>query len=742
MTDPKITAGKASQVASQDFAQKSGEPSQPTSSGKFLTTGEDRAVRRNPSVSRANRTSIGAASNRSSIDDTGPSAEHVRKALKHSATAKDTVILACGYSPTGGGHTARCLDVIQASIDKGHVKPGSTLIFNVPQIWEGKPRSKQQLDKIAAHAKAQGIEVLLVQADKSVMGYLKPSGASDDAKIIDRFAKHAARPTADISHIEQARIYGEASDFDNPNSISGKHLGLTLKELIGEKAMGERVKVFTDMDHDLLKGMLNAGVSPNNAVDQQNHAILLEGEVSKDVVDKNALLAKVLSSRGAKISHIGLGDKNTLIALSDIAKSLGITADTTKKEAMRLVAQELLEHGNIADPQSVWDNRSGMGAVKPATGVLKHPSIKSADQVKNVMYVYAHGNQTLVGAEIQKQIARGDLADDAYRNTLFVLCGFDTLRKGDGMKLSYLADGDGITTSGAGTNGEFAYLHKAGDSKSGLLALPIIGHNEQQKNAEYLKEKDPATMPFTVIGNARDEESLRKDVDAYVKDRFSKIEEKMNGLNMRKTLEAVGDTRTYVDQSVALLFGGEMSAESKQIVEVEKAMIDSPELQINRRYYKTVFTAIDQMVSMLSSPQPDTPINIRLASKESTRQYESVREFAKKVLKNEDMLGGFLAADKRPGVLDRNLNRVGLHNVPNVKLPHFDEVKSLFENAASTSGATPSKLRTLAERIKEKMSREYRAQAIAPSSISDRTKLRQDADALKEEFGETYTTGF
>lgn len=84
------------------------------------------------------------------------------------------------------------------------------------------------------------------------------------------------------------------------------------------------------------------------------------------------------------------------------------------------------------------------------------------------------------------------------------------------MHLAYLADADGITTAGAGTNGEFSYLHKQADSKASLMVLPIAGHNEQDANAHALS-MDEATKKFVTRRNATDD--LSQALDTFVMDK-------------------------------------------------------------------------------------------------------------------------------------------------------------------------------------------------------------------------------
>lgn len=64
-----------------------------------------------------------------------------------------------------------------------------------------------------------------------------------------------------------------------------------------------------------------------------------------------------------------------------------------------------------------------------------------------------------------------------YINKVFVFCGKNFIPGYNAMHLSYLVDADGITIAGAGTSGEFSYLHREGGAKSNLLILPIENHN-------------------------------------------------------------------------------------------------------------------------------------------------------------------------------------------------------------------------------------------------------------------------
>lgn len=595
----------------------------------------------------------------------------IRNALLNTRDREDAVFLMVGYSPTGGGHTGRTLDIIDIALNDNNLKEGDTAIFHVPSIWNDKPRPSQ-LDSLAQKMQARGITVVMAEADKSVHGYLKPDGSSDDPKILERFALLPKRARADVTSILDAKPYAKNGDFAEMPSISANHLMDSLEEIIGGDAMRTKVKVLTDMDPSLQKAAKIYEVPGDNRVDQQNHAILLALDPNLRRIQNDnfrpelGLLAKVISGNKEHVSHIGLGDRNTLLGVVNAARTLGIVPDDTKLSARNKVVDFLLANGNPV-------NIKGPGQVQ---GIMTHGDVQTAKDIDNVVYVYAHGNQNavaqkvnseldrsedqarLTAEKIHHQITRGAETAQEYRRTMFVFCGPNTLRtnadgssKGNAMHLAYLADGDGVTTSGAGTHGEFSYLHKSCGSQSRLLALPIAGHNEQEANASYLAEDDATGEYVTVRAEG---EHLDAAVNTFVKVSYDAAEGKYANGTMQQFLASVSENNSYARQGKQILFDNMISPESEHIRTTEISMRDRPELTAARKYMKLAFQAMVEIESVLNrSPGEEEnlrdPGNIRIQiqmSQKSAPQTLTLSQLSRQLNSKRD-LTNLLGADSK-----------------------------------------------------------------------------------------------
>jgi hypothetical protein len=538
----------------------------------------------------------------------GPHAKEIGDALRKTAGDPNARFLAVGYSPTGGGHTGRTLNIVERALNAGHLKKGDTVIFHAPRPWLHHPRAAG-LDDLAQKLKDKEITVVMAEADKSVMGYLKPEGASDDPRILDGIAHTPKRPTAAKKSVLDAKVFRQKNDFQSLPSISAVDLMASIKGIVGEDAMRSKFKILTDMDPALQKAAGENGVPGEQRVDQQNHAILLDlNNPAANLHPRNAHLAKVLGGTGELVSHIGLGDKNTLTAMTTLASKLQLTETSSKTEARNAVAGYLLEHGK----------KDRVGPGQNFQGVIHDESIKRGEDAKNIVYVYAHNFTPEIEARVR---ARIDAHDPDYKDSLFVFCGGSAVKGANAMHLAYLADGDGITTAGAGTNGEFAYLHKTEAAKGGLMVLPIAGHNEQNVNAEVLASDD-ATAEFVV--NHAGAGDVGGGVDAYMRQRAQAAPAKYAQADMSKMLPAVADPSDYAQQAVDMLFGVQSDAAdtarraSAPIAATEKAMRDSPVLTANRRFDKLALQVLGKLEADIQGTggRPSRSLDISLKRKE------------------------------------------------------------------------------------------------------------------------------
>lgn len=714
-------------------------------------------------------------------------AELVRAARSKEASCNITVF---GYSPTGGGHTARTLNIIREAVDKGKITEGSVVVFHLPEKWLGKERPGMLRD-LANYLTKHGVNAIFAEAEKSVLGFFNADGSSDSPRISEHFAMQPTRPDAgtDIreawllaperpgskrlstapsedavdagsvgkrsstasttatapelsagpsivatspslnslgstgasskrtaNSILGLRTFDKGFDIQNLPTISASSLMKTLGEIVGEDAMKSKVFVLTDMDPTLQKAAYGAGVPRNHRVDQQNHAILLnttgDDFVQSNIKSENALVGKILDTYDAVPSHIGLGDKNTLVAMKRLADKLGLTEATTKTQARDKVVKLLLEKGEAV--RRLPEECSALSA--PVAGIMKHESVGSETDISNVVYVYAHGLTNRIAKKVQDELDRAGETPDRYKKTMFVFCGASVVPPDNAMHLAYLAEGDGITTSGAGTHGEYAYLHFSGGSKAGLMALPIKNHPEQIANADKLSFDDRTESMVTQV---KKQDQLEGAVDRWLQERMQAAPAKYhdpagNGNTMRDMLNAVARPDTYVSQGVELLFGDKKPkevygkdrwSEVKRIEQVEKALHDSPLMAANRGFSKMVFQALDIVENNLENDAyMEMPVHIKLKKGDDSkdRHFENFEKFV-------------LALSSIGGLRDALGCGDELHTN---HLPKILEVREVFKELASKEDVPPGQER---ERIEQK---------------------RERIEDFKKRFGSVFQTGF
>lgn len=562
-------------------------------------------------------------------------ADSVEQALKD-AVVGDAVdskrkMLFVGLSPTGGGHTDRTINIIKQAAGNETLNQlpklgeGSTVVMHVAELWSNKTRSG--IENLAKFLAEKKINLVAVEDDKSVVGYLQEGGQSDDVQIVDRLSTQARRNEASWKYASKRR--GEGTDklldavmltgngdarinegdgrIDKLPVMSAKTMFESLSKILGAgEDWRKHVMVLTDMAPHLQKAAKEADIPENNRLDQQNHGLLLdeklfgsglenmtideitaryEGMSPKDRKDF-AYFAKVIGGLGEKVSHIDLGGKNTLGEAHELAKTLGITNDTSKEEARKIVVGKLIAHGNAVD----------LGKDVPE-GVI-YPENADAENINNIVCVYAHAKTKGIAEHIKNKIN-----EEPYNNTVFVFCGSGAVTNGekyDALKLGYIAGADMMTTCGAGTNGEFAYLSRAANSDARLLALPIKGHNEQETNAnkmESILNKDGENKSVYVSFEVGD--ALHPEIDSYIENCNDNIREKYgSGKKMGAFMSTTKSEDTYVQQAVDEMFDRSETAPttmSDKLRHIEQIMRDDPLLEANRHFLKLAFQTLEDV---------------------------------------------------------------------------------------------------------------------------------------------------
>ena len=245
----------------------------------------------------------------------------------------------CGLFTNGGGHTARTLNIIKLALEKNKLPQGSCVIFHVPPAWPDTNSEKSAFSKplsdLCRLLAANKINVILSQSDKPIYGYLTPNGGSDDTNILRRLASYPQRSVSNKTLLD-AKLFtpnNHESYYHLLPAITAKNLFSSLTSENSTLAIAkEKIYVLTDMAPDLQKAAEKFCISTPHRVDQQNHAIMLEPNAEHDFNPKNAILAKVLGGTGEQVSHIGLGEKNTLAELGKSLDKLNISpTDSLKK---------------------------------------------------------------------------------------------------------------------------------------------------------------------------------------------------------------------------------------------------------------------------------------------------------------------------------------------------------------------------------------------------------------------------
>jgi hypothetical protein len=604
-------------------------------------------------------------------------------------------ILVVGFSPTGGGHTKRCLEVVRKAVESGELAPGSTVVMQVPQKWQGNKRSPE-LNELAKNLLANKINLLNFGADKSVQGFLNPDGSSDDAQLVQRFAMLPRRQMPDIGSILDAELLTPPADGDAAPAIdynkdfptlTAKQMFQSLQKIVDQKTLANKTFVLTDMAPDLHKAASAVAVTNNNRVEQSNHPILLRmktGQQAQNQSYENAVLTKVLNSYGGKQSYIGLGDRNTLTDAVKLAQRLNIDEDTTKDEARLAVVTHLLAHGLVPNPDAV--DEAG-DEVKCAGIMTQHPLAKmQPEDVQNVVFVYAHNSQNRIARYIRQQLDNPD-ASDAYKKTMFVFAGnaVDKERTSkderNALHAAFLAHADGISTMGAGVAGEVAYLHNTGGQEARLGALPIKGHNEQMVNAEVMETeklppKDGKTFVDTLHDTA-DEGTLRNFVDQCVNTGFNASPTKYQG-TMEAVLDAVSSPRTYVQHTHDRLFAvGENNATAKErsIATAVTGMAQADLLKATRRLNKMVIQVAQRMLEKGAPPKHPVVVLSQKAGGASVElRFKSFKDFVDKLGDDKELQQ--LLGSKAP-ITEQSVKTL------KVMRSHFEAVQQAKTKAAS-----------------------------------------------------------
>lgn len=571
--------------------------------------------------------------------------------------AEKIVIL--GYSPTGGGHASRALEIVIQAVRDEHLKKDDVVILHLPNIHNAEPKFNPGLapiDRAAKRLNLRGVHVLMAITDKAVIGHLDNEGCSDNAQILKTFADYPYRAKArhqDITKCAQTwlaetgavQVYGGDNETYemNPekaqrkqialqNTISAKDLFSSLSNI--QENILKKVHVISDMDPYLQKAAKKTNIPDKRRLDQQSHAILIQNleqlteKIQKKSIEKganlipvedrlskeNAVLAKVLDGTGSKVNHIALGENNTLqrrlkdtkCLLEALTDRKTISEDTSRKEVKQKVLLVLDQLARKIPLDRPYDGELG--------GIMHYPNLR-LENAQNIVYIYIHGGAIKkIGDHIRYRINQND---SDYNDKVFIFCRKGAINKAlcpacktittpNAMELAYLAGADGITNTGAGTTGEFAFLHRQGGDKSHIALFPQIDQHEQETNAEYIKKlfesiSCPQINPFpdSPIFDGHLKDNFAETIDKLIKRKSAHngdegaMKELFDGVLFPNTIS------TIPKQASDILFGQknwqEISPDSYEISIAEQHMRSNNQLTANRRYLKLIVKALVEL---------------------------------------------------------------------------------------------------------------------------------------------------
>jgi hypothetical protein len=465
------------------------------------------------------------------------------------------------YSSTGGGHTARGLDPLLASVKKGDV-----VVIMAPPGWpHDKGNAQNTLRSYMQKMQDKGIPFIVKQADKTITGLYKPTGESDNAAMIADFVDKARRPVGLGAQAVSvlASTYPKAGE---PSSamVLRKVDAFQAKNIVSQilhASGGDPQKLFLigDMAPYAQKAAKALGVPEENRVEIGNHQSMFDSSPAMLQMRGSKDMAYVFKAAGNNhVTKLALVDynaeMNTVTALPEALRhpDIGITPSTTKAAARKIALKYILEH-------AAKNNLAPGAEVTP--GIIAREGI-TADTAKSAVYLYVNDYTKGIAEHIKAKINEGH---PDYQDTVFVLTAktaWKTPTSSAGsagasgsasqapkalshpniLHLMYAANADGVTSAGFGTTSEFNYLKHQGYAGK-FVAVPVEHQHEQQANAVMLEGQHAPG----VISTAHGIEGLKEQMDLLV-------------ANPTKTADLEGDMSSIVRGSEAQLSSDNLSA--------------------------------------------------------------------------------------------------------------------------------------------------------------------------------------
>lgn len=525
------------------------------------------------------------------------------KEKKQLANASKVWVLA--YSSTGGGHTARSFDPMLAAVKRGIIGSGDLICITLPEKWpHDKGAAVNALNKYLDLFKAEQVDVIVKQVDKTITGLYTKTGSSDNSTILSNFVDKAKRkiPSPPIITILDEPAKKEPAEEKPASRIKrqmieagfdpnkGNSANSIMKQMVKAGGDPNKFHVLSDMGVYTVKGAIAAGIPASQVIEMGNHVTLLD----RNKGGRNlAYLSKVTAEgRAGKIGVIEYNkDINPVGSMSATLNDLSVTPQTQVQDVRKKVVEALMRRGkeNDLDPSA---------PTNPGIIVAKDKDPKDID---GAVYLYVNEYTPEVGKRIKEKIRDHD---PDYENTLFVVCGANGLKEGMSgnlLHMMYAANADGAMNAGYGTTSELHYLLENG-FQGQLLLMPVEAQHEQEANAQKMKAllKNKITVA--------DGESLLNQLDRLVQTRTKTSE--LTG-DMSKLVTAVANPRTNVQHIVDLIKGDKMTEREIDLLNKGKKMAENPDTKAMRRLVKVIVPVLEAAMDN----EPKSFFNIQVTAK-------------------------------------------------------------------------------------------------------------------------------
>lgn len=473
-------------------------------------------------------------------------------------------VFLAGFSSQGSGHTERMMKPLGQAVSKG-----DTVVLVLPPHWENdKKNEAEQLETYSKVYTEAGANVVTVQSDKTIWGFYKEDGPSDNFRILEEFAN---KPKRDSS---QTPLYGLVGDKARTGQgYKHKDIAQQVVDIVGKEKVGQ-ITVFEDMDPYLGKAAAGAGIPKDQIVGQSNHVLLLDADEYFDG-KSDAFLVKANGNgfNGLMATVDYDATVNKTASLGETLDELGLQPEDSAADVRRRMVGTLMEHGNKTYPDETnpVDKSGSVMVSRDAT----------AESIDRGVFLYLNKYTESLAEHIKLRLSGGgDTTPEqqaAYEKAMFVVCGGGAFTKDykaddsnvtNALHMTQAASFDGITAAGFGTTSEMQYLVENDAYPGNFAVMPVEQQHEQEANAHVLLPAGLSSGNQDRIGAATNAENLKSEIDNLVTDKATTTEKlEKDGTTMEPLLTATHKHGSIADKAAALLQGtGGMSEQDARLL--------------------------------------------------------------------------------------------------------------------------------------------------------------------------------